>query len=152
MNSKWHSRFLKLAHEIASWSKDNSSKVGSVIVDDDRTPRSFGYNGFPRGVDDNVPERQNRPLKIKFSTHAEQNALNHCAKHGIAVDGCTIFVTHHPCDSCSRSIIGSGIKTVIVDEASLKSEFAERWKDDIAVAQTMFKEAGVELILVNLNS
>jgi dCMP deaminase len=150
MDNKWHTRFLKLAHEIAAWSKDNSSKVGAVIVDDDRTPRSFGYNGFPAGVNDDIPERRERPLKLKFSEHAERNALNHCAKHGISVDGCTIFVTHHPCDACCRSIIGSGIRRVVVDKAIMQSDFAERWKDDIAVSQTMFKEAGVELIFVDL--
>jgi len=58
---KWHRRFLKLAHEVASWSKDDSTKVGAVIMGHDHTPRSFGYNGFPEGVDDTIPERNERP-------------------------------------------------------------------------------------------
>ena len=50
--AKWDTRFLRLAFEVASWSKDHSTKVGAVIIGPDKDPRSFGYNGLPRGVND----------------------------------------------------------------------------------------------------
>ena len=71
---KWDKRFLDLSQLISSWSKDPSTKVGAVVVDDDRRVISLGYNGFPRGVSDD--ERlDNRESKYKIVTHAEANAL-----------------------------------------------------------------------------
>ena len=32
--NKWDYRFIKLAKEIASWSKDPSTKVGAIAVND----------------------------------------------------------------------------------------------------------------------
>lgn len=42
--NKWHSRFMEMANLVASWSKDPSTKVGAVIVDDKRRIVSVGYN------------------------------------------------------------------------------------------------------------
>ena len=50
---KWNMRFLEMAKMVGSWSKDPSTQVGAVIVDDDRRVISLGYNGFPKGVADN---------------------------------------------------------------------------------------------------
>lgn len=47
---KWDIRYLKLSQEVAQWSKDPSTKVGCVIIDDYGRPVSFGYNGFAKGV------------------------------------------------------------------------------------------------------
>ena len=51
---KWDIRFLEMARNSAMWSKDPSTKVGSIIVDDDKRVVSVGYNGFPKGVDDDA--------------------------------------------------------------------------------------------------
>ena len=50
--SKWDSRFMDLARLVASWSKDPSTQVGAVIVDQDKRIVSTGVNGFPRCVND----------------------------------------------------------------------------------------------------
>ena len=52
LNEKWHKRFLDLAEHVAQWSKDPSTKVGSVITDGGRKIVSLGYNGLPMYVDD----------------------------------------------------------------------------------------------------
>ena len=31
-SDKWHKRYLKLAQEVASWSKDPSAKIGAVAI------------------------------------------------------------------------------------------------------------------------
>ena len=59
MSEKWDRRFIELASHIAQWSKDPSTKVGCVIVGEDREIRSTGFNGFPRGIDDD-DERRHR--------------------------------------------------------------------------------------------
>jgi len=146
--SKWDIRFLKLAHEVASWSKDRSTKVGAVMVHPDRTPGPYGYNGFPRAVDDDQDERHERPNKYDWTEHAERNAIYNAARVGAAVEGCSIYVTHFPCVDCTRAIIQVGIKRVIVDKASLNGDFGERWQDGRGVSAQMFGEAGVEITLV----
>ena len=52
MSDKWDVRFVELAMHIANWSKDPSTKVGCVVVGEDREIRSTGFNGFPRGIKD----------------------------------------------------------------------------------------------------
>ena len=71
---KWDLRFLEMARNAASWSKDPSTKVGAIIVDDDKRVISVGYNGFPKGVrdDERLDDRQE---KYKIIVHAERNAL-----------------------------------------------------------------------------
>ena len=38
----------------------------------------------------------------EFTLHAEQNVLAFCAKNGIPVDGCTLYITDSPCKQCSN--------------------------------------------------
>ena len=42
----WDDYFINIANEIATRSKDPSTQVGAVIVDEKHRPVSFGYNGF----------------------------------------------------------------------------------------------------------
>lgn len=147
--SKWDVRFLRLAVEVSKWSKDPSTKVGAVIVKADRTPGPYGYNGFPRHVDDDHAARHKRPLKYKWTEHAERNAIFNAARIGMALGGCTMYVTHLPCAECGRAIIQVGIERVVVDEGSLAdSEFSGRWSKDMIVTKEMFEEAGVALMFV----
>jgi len=46
--TNWDYRFLAMVQLVAAWSKDPSSKVGSVITDGKRIV-SLGFNGFPAG-------------------------------------------------------------------------------------------------------
>lgn len=151
-HDKWHVRFLSLAHEIAKWSKDTSTKVGAVIMGPDRDPRSFGYNGFPRGINDDVPTRHERPAKYAWTEHAERNALANCNRIGIPTKDCTIYVTHFPCSACSRMIIQSGLKEVVVDKRSLEDDFAQRWNEDLQIAKAMLEEAKVKITIVEITT
>ena len=49
--NKWDTRFLKLAKEIATWSKVPSTQVGAIGVKDRRI-LATGYNGFPKGIEE----------------------------------------------------------------------------------------------------
>ena len=60
ISKKWDDRFLELAKHISEWSKDPSTKVGCVIVGEDREVRSTGFNGLPRGIDDSDERLNNR--------------------------------------------------------------------------------------------
>ena len=138
---KWDKRFLAIALAVSSWSKDDSTKVGAILVDADRIVRCVGYNGIPRSLDDSEPSRLVRPEKYKWFNHAELNLLSNCARIGTSTEGCTMYVTHHPCAACTRSMIQSGIRRIVCNNHH--TDFAERWKDELDIAKAMAKEAKV---------
>jgi len=141
-NKKWDDRFTLLAEDVSEWSKDPSSKIGVVVVDDDRNVRITAYNGPPRGVNDDVPERWERPEKYKFCSHAEENAVCTAARMGVSIDGCTMYLSGlPPCCNCARMIIQSGIKRLVVSTMDIP----ERWKEYIEAALVMLEEASVKL-------
>lgn len=150
-SEKWKKRFMALAHEVSTWSKDPSTQVGAYIVDSLGQPVSHGFNGFARGVKDS-PERLNdRNLKYKFVAHAERNALDQATKHNLT--DCILFCTHYPCPNCAIGVIQNGIKTIVIDSENFRggdSDFSKRHYEDHNISQTMFDEAGVTVLSVNM--
>jgi len=142
-NKKWAGRLLKMAKDVASWSKDESTKVGAVITTLDGSPVSWGFNGMAKGIDDTVAGRKERPAKYKWMCHAERNAMD-LSPRGDLTD-CVMFITFSPCTNCAQSIIQRGIKTVVVDEDHTADKMPERWREDMIVAVEMLKEAGVKI-------
>lgn len=139
--SKWDLRFLKQADEVASWSKDTSTKVGCVIVDpSSRAMVSVGYNGLPRGVDDGVAERFERPAKYLWTEHAERNAVYNAARRGTSTEGCTMYMPWFPCADCARAIVQSGIARLVCGRPDFDHE---RWGESWRVALTVMEEGGV---------
>ena len=136
--SKWDSRFMSMARLVASWSKDPSKKVGAVIVDSKNRVVSLGYNGPPRGVEDDPSV--NRDTKLRRTIHAEGNAILF-AQGG--TEGCTLYVTHHPCGPCAAIIIQAGIVRVVIPDG--EGTLSHRWKADICEAAWMLGQAGVTI-------
>ena len=140
--TNWDKRFLKLAKHISEWSKDPSTKVGCVVVGPDRELRSTGFNGLPRGIEDNEERLNNREIKYPLICHAEENAIMHAARIGISLKDCTAYVTWPPCTRCARSLIQAGISTIVYPE---NIEIPERWMDDFNLSLNMLKEAKISL-------
>jgi dCMP deaminase len=138
--ANWDSRFLQLAQHISSWSKDPSTKVGCVVVGPDREIRSTGFNGFPRGIEDNAQRLDNRDTKYPLVCHAEENAIMHAARIGVALKGCIAYVTWPPCTRCARSLIQAGIREIVYP-ADLT--IPERWVADFRISSDMLAEAGL---------
>jgi len=141
-DDKRNARFMQLAQLISTWSKDPSTKVGCVIVSPEKTILSMGYNGFPRGVNDDIPTRQERPIKYDFVVHAEENALLNAGKNGTRLSGGILYVTMPPCTRCAGSIIQAGIKEVIYLEPEIQKQIPG-WRDTLDISFTMFNEAGI---------
>lgn len=137
----WDSHFMGMAEYVATKSKDRSTKVGAVIVGPDNEVRSTGYNGFPRGVNDDAEERHERPAKYAFVVHGEANAILAAARVGVPLKDCRIYVTAWPCAECSKAIIQAGITEVIAPMPD--DEFYKRWKESMDAGLTMLNEAGV---------
>ncbi|MBQ47556.1 MAG: hypothetical protein CMP10_08805 [Zetaproteobacteria bacterium] len=140
MSNKWDMRFLELAKHISGWSKDPSTKVGCVVVGEDREIRSTGFNGFPRGISDDNDRLTDREKKYPLICHAEENAIMHAARIGVSLKGSTAYVTWPPCSRCARSLIQAGIKEVVY---STTEEIPERWLDDFNISTGMLEEANV---------
>lgn len=131
-----------MAKLVGSWSKDPSTKVGSVIIDAMGNPVSHGFNGFPRGMKD-TPERLNdREFKYRHVLHAEDNAL--CFAKMQYLDGCTIYITHPPCVNCLSRMRQRHLFRVVCRDGG--SDFASRWPpaDSIAIAE----ELGISLTII----
>ena len=148
--SKWDVRFLRLALEISTWSKDRSTQVGAVIVGEDRSPGPYGYNGFPRFIDDEKEERHIRPSKYEWTEHAERNAIYNAARMGVALKGSTMYVTHVPCADCARAIIQVGITRVVTIASCMEGGFLERWSEAAEVTREMLAEANIPIDLVEV--
>jgi dCMP deaminase len=142
--AKWDIRFMKLAREISSWSKDPSSKIGAVIVNDERRILATGYNGFPRGIEDTEERLNDREQKYPLIVHGEMNALMNALYSGVSVKDATLYVYGLPiCSDCSKSVIQSGVKRVVVTPPELAPE---KWKDQWnKLSAPMYKEAGVAI-------
>ena len=137
---------------VATWSKDPSTKTGAIVVGPDREIRATGYNGLVRGVDDNKPERMERPTKYDFFEHAERNAIYNACLTGTSLKGCIMYATHPPCTDCARAIIQSGIKVVVTNEMEINSATpTNTWRDKLSYSKQMFDEAGIEYIVLPLN-
>ncbi len=114
-NINWDEYFMGIAFLSALRSKDPNTKVGACIVDSNHKVVSIGYNGMPRGIDeDKVSWNKGEGLDSKYLyvCHAEFNAILN-TRDGAALNGCSLYVTLFPCNECTKAIIQTGIKEVI---------------------------------------
>jgi dCMP deaminase len=123
--------------------------VGAVISLGGRTLGS-GYNGAPaglphcdHGLTTPAPRRitpasvmlmQTSPLDrgCKEAIHAEANALAYAARHGVSVEGGTVYTTLSPCYACSQLIIAAGLSRVV---------YARSYRDPAGI--DLLKRAGL---------
>src|SRR5574343_377347 len=138
-------RFVPVVNAIAGLSKDPSAKVGSLIIDDDASIISAGFNGFPRGVVDSCHRLNSRELKLLFVVHAEANAIAQAARTGAKTIGENMIVTErYPCATWAGLIIQAGIKRIYAPVMD-RAETNRQWIEEKVFAEKMFGEAGVEI-------
>ena len=144
----WDRYFLDLCEAVAKRATCNRGRSGCVIVKDKRI-MTTGYVGAPAGLphcdeaghdmrkvldnNGNVTQHCVRTL------HAEQNAIIQAARFGIPLEGATLFCKMTPCRTCAMIIINAGIKKVVCEK---------RYHADADTTQ-MFKQACVELVVMN---
>lgn len=114
MKAHWDHRFMRMASEIARWSKDPDAKVGVLLVSPDRRQFSPGYNGFPIGIEDDYLGLSNE-RKNELTVHAERNAILN-ARRDLA--GWTLYTTKAPCFECCKDVLQAGIVRVVVPDDS----------------------------------
>jgi dCMP deaminase len=151
-------KYYRLTKYIANeFSKDLSTKVGSIFIyPETMQVLSMGYNGMPRKINENLPSRWERPLKYKFTEHAERNAIYNAAQSGTPLRDSICVVSLFPCSDCVRGIIQTGCKMVISENFyeyeksnnAMEQERFNRWKSDWDISMEMLKEADVQIILL----
>lgn len=131
----WNTYFLSIAKLIATRSTCLRRSVGAVIVKDNQI-LATGYNGAVTGSQhcldigcirekEGVPSGERQELCR--AVHAEQNALIQAAKHGVAVEGATLYCTHQPCVTCRKMLKNAGIvKTIFLNKYPQMLKDSER--------------------------
>lgn len=143
----WDLYFIGLAEYISKRSKDNSTKVGAVIVNTSKIILATGYNGFPQKLKDNPIDLENRERKYARILHAELNSIIFSKQY---LTDCIIYT--YPflsCANCTKAIIQSGITRIVTLKMDESSERYQRWKDDFDISREMYKEAGIEVLEYN---
>jgi len=140
--TKWDKRWLGLARYVATFSKDPSTQCGAVIVRQDRTVASIGFNGFPRAMPDQDRHYNDRPEKYSRIIHCEMNALLAMKD---SPNGCTLYTWPFlTCERCAVHMIQAGIIRAVAPKAT--PEQMERWGDSLAKAERYFAESGVTVL------
>lgn len=136
----WDDYFMGLAHLSALRSKDPSTQVGAVIVDENKKIVGIGYNGLPTGLsDDEYPwTREGDFLNSKYAyvVHAELNAILNATQK---LHGSSLYVSLFPCNECAKAIIQSGIAEVVYEN----DKYAHT--DEVKASKRMLQESGVQL-------
>ena len=141
LSNNWDVRYLELAEQVSSWSKDPSRQIGAVAVGTKGQVLAQGYNGFPRGIKDSSTRYNDREMKYKFVVHAEQNVIYNATYNGVSLDGATLYVWGLPvCSDCAKGVIQTGIKRVVMP----LQEIPDHWVDSWALTQLLFNEANIK--------
>jgi dCMP deaminase len=128
----WDEYAMSIAEVVAKKSKDPWHKVGAVILREDHSIASVGYNGFPQGVEEDWSSREERS---KFVIHAEQNALRYTSPG----EGKTLVSTLLPCRDCLKTIAAYKIKKVIYKEIYKSDPIALEIAEKMGVTVVQFE-------------
>ena len=146
--TKYNIYFMDVAKRTAENSYAVRSKVGAVLVKDNRII-STGWNGTPAGFDNCCEYKVKRqsyydskvnPLGLKTKSnviHAEANAIYFCAKHGISTNDAVLYITLSPCATCALALIQAGITEVY---------YAEQYRDRTGL--DILEQAGIKTIKI----
>ena len=118
----WDEYFLEIAETVALKSKDPSSKMGCVIVDQNKRVVSLGFNGLIQGADESKMTLKDRPMKYHFAIHSEMNAVLYARQD---LTGCTIYNRVATCDNCLKYCLQAGIKRFVYRELRVHSHASD---------------------------
>lgn len=150
IDSKWDRRFMRLAREVSTWSKDPSAQIGAVIIRDRRI-LATGYNGFPEGIADTPERLHDKEQKYPRVIHGEMNCLLNALNNGVSVQGSTLYVYGLPiCADCTKSVIQSKISRVVIPYAETAGiRWFMQWVD---ISRPLFEEAGVQITEIDTDT
>jgi dCMP deaminase len=141
-DQKWIDRYLGLAREVSTWSKDPSRKIGAVAVSATGQVLSTGYNGFPKGIIDLKERYDDRPTKYRYVVHAEMNCIYNATYNGTSLYGSSMFVWGLPiCSECAKGLIQVGIKNLYWKSG--EESVPVSWVESFEFTKELLDEAGI---------
>lgn len=146
----WEEYFMGVAVLSSKRSKDPRTKNGACIVNPDKLIVGTGYNGAPRGWNDEefpwyggstggsnkATTSETLEQKYPYVIHAELNAILNSGVNTLA--GATMYVTLFPCNECAKAIAQRGIRRVVY----LRDTYADA--DTTKAAKRMFDKLGIK--------
>jgi dCMP deaminase len=127
----------ELADFIGQQSTSRRFKCGAVLVEDGlENIIAFGYNGTPRGWDNNCEHYNDSSEELETKRevlHAETNAIAKVARTTSSSEGSTLYVSLSPCYDCAKLVYQAGVVRVVYNK-----EYRDRSGIDFLL------EAGVE--------
>ena len=146
--TSWDKKYIRLAREISSWSKDPSKQIGAVAIGEKGQVLAQGYNGFPRGIEDNDERLNHRQTKYKYVVHAEMNCIYNATYNGVSLNGSTMYIYGLSVGSeCAKGLIQVGIKRVV--STPITDATPETWVESTKLTKEIFEEAGVKYDFIN---
>lgn len=142
---KWDQRYINLAREVGTWSKDPSTKVGAVLVRPNNSVASTGFNGFPPGYDDSPELYADRDYKYQHVIHAEENALNF---FGSPAPGFTLYTSFPCCPDCVEKAGKAGVTRIVCPALNIEGrnlEWIDDWKQRIRRSLAVAAQYGIAL-------
>lgn len=141
MSSKWDKRYISLAKEVSTWSKDPSKQIGAVAIGEKGQVLAQGYNGFPRGIEDTEQRYTDRNEKYKYVVHAEMNCIYNATFNGVSLQGATIYISGLPvCSECAKGLIQVGVKRVVYQ---CEDDVPDIWKEHNETTIELLSEADI---------
>ena len=122
----WQEYFMLEAITASLRSKDPSTQVGCVFVDENNHQLSMGYNGFAANIDetkftwDKESDKPYSETKYAYVIHAEANAILHSSNK---LENSILYVTLFPCNECAKMLATLKVKKVYYLE--VKNEESE---------------------------
>ena len=144
MSLDWQ-KLLKITYLEAQKSTNPSTQNAAILADDKENVVLSAVNSFPEGVAETQERQTKKPLRYKFSVHAERNVLYKAARLGIKTKGLTLVCPWATCSDCAQGIIQAGIRRLVVHKQALNR--SGHWQKNIKLAFTMLREAGVEIVV-----
>lgn len=145
MKQKYYKKLLE-GYRINS--NDPHTQTSAIIVNEDDTIISTGWNSLPDGVHTGIESRFERPEKYHWFVHAEIAAITKAAKAGISTYGSTMYMSCGiPCTDCTKAIINSGIKRIVCDETGGSRQ--SKWEEHKERSLQMLNEAGIQIEFFN---
>lgn len=143
----WDEYFMGIAVMTSTRSKDPHNAIGACIISNDKKILSTGYNGLPKGMNDDefdwlsTGEKTGikKYIKNNYVVHAEINAILNHPGHMSDLKGSTLYVTWFPCHECAAKIVQAGIKKVV---------YLRMYSDmeDVEISKIILDAAGVEYV------
>ena len=122
----WDEYFIQIARTVSIRATCDRKHVGAVIVVN-KQMLAAGYNGSVQGMPhcDDIGHDMQDGHCVR-TIHAEMNAMAQAARHGVAIEGATVYTTASPCWDCFRVLVNAGITRLVYAEPYRAEEHQAR--------------------------